>query len=229
MLELGVPQDRIFEFDVDLRTFVAAGASASVPAALANFKARFDAIVMFLGRMQSDKGVLDLLDAFCSAIPSCPLSAGLVYVGQGADFGRLKASIRERRIEDKVLLLGKVAHESIPAVLRCATLVATPTRPPLSEGRCMVMLESLVLGVPVVAPDYAAFPYAIQHGTNGLLFATGNKHALGECMAQILSDASLRRRLEQGAVQTGRALLGTSRSFASAVDLAFERSQPSRH
>lgn len=221
VIALGVDASRAIEFDVDLSSFCEA-AGRPVPAELQSFMARFPIIVMFLGRIQGAKGVLDLLHAFHGAIHSRDLPAGLVFVGQGRDLARLERNVHKHRLDDRVLLLGKVTHHLIAAVLRCATVVVTPTKPPLTEGRCMVALESMALGVPVIAPNYAAFPYVVQDGVNGLLFDVGSVDAMRACILRILQDGSLTNRLQDGARQTAARQLADRRGFADAVGLAFD-------
>jgi glycosyltransferase involved in cell wall biosynthesis len=118
-------------------------------------------------------------------------------------------------------LLGALPHAQLAALARGASAIVTPTRPDLIEGRCMVALESLVLGVPVIAPDFAAFPYVIQHGANGLLYAPGNIDALAAAMREIATDPKRRADLRAGAVRSGEQLRTGFTSFSRAVEAAF--------
>jgi glycosyltransferase involved in cell wall biosynthesis len=85
----------------------------------------------------------------------------------------------------------------------------------------MVVLESLVLGVPVVAPRFGPFPYAIEHDVNGLLFEPGSSEALCRSLAQITARDGALDRLRHGAIESGQRLLAAHRGFASAVDSTF--------
>jgi glycosyltransferase involved in cell wall biosynthesis len=124
-----------------------------------------------------------------------------------------------------VRLLGALPHAQLAALARRAHAIVTPTRPDLIEGRCMVALESLVLGVPVIAPDFAAFPYAIQHGTNGLLYKPGDIDALAAAMSQMATDPQSLATLRAGAVRSGEQLRSGFTSFSRAVDAAFSSSK----
>ena len=84
----------------------------------------------------------------------------------------------------------------------------------------MVVLESLVLGVPVVAPDFGPFPYAVQHLVNGLLFEPGSRESLRQMLASALQGGTTDR-LREGAARSGRELLASQQSFANAVDSTF--------
>jgi glycosyltransferase involved in cell wall biosynthesis len=176
---------------------------------------------MFIGRVQCDKGVIDLLDAFGGLRQVNTANVGLVYVGDGNDVDLLRSRVRERNLDDSVLLLGKIPHAQLPAIMRCATVVVAPTRPEFPEGRCMVVLESLVLGVPVIAPNFGPFPYAIEHGVNGMLFEPGSSDALRRCLAQLIQEKGLLERLRHGAQGRAAHNIVVPQSFARAVDETF--------
>jgi glycosyltransferase involved in cell wall biosynthesis len=99
-------------------------------------------------------------------------------------------------------------------------MVVTPTRSEFPEGRCMVVLESLVLGVPVVAPDFGPFPYAVRHLVNGVLFEGGSRQALRQSLEHALQPQLLGE-LRLGAEKAGRGLLASQQSFANSVDSTF--------
>lgn len=222
MRQVGVDSKKVYEFDVDLRGFASDTGSGPIPKCLAKFVSRFSLLVMYVGRMQADKGILDLLEAVARLRGSAVREVGLVYVGDGDDFERLRRAVAAREMGDRVLLMGRIPHDVLSPVMRCATVIATPTRPPLQEGRCMVVAESFVVGVPVVAPAYAAFPYVVDHERNGLLFKPGSVDDLSRGIEQLAGDRSLVERLRNGALASGRKLLGSGgHDFAAAVQAAF--------
>ncbi|MGE3779006.1 MAG: glycosyltransferase [Pirellulaceae bacterium] len=217
---MGIESRRVREFEVDLTSFGRTSDSITIPAVLADLVSRRRAIVMYVGRIQSSKGALDLLDAFLRLPADAAAASTLVFVGDGVDMPVLRSRVAQLG-SDSVLLLGAVPHGQLPAVMRMATLIATPTQPQLPEGRCMVALEAMVLGIPVVAPNFAAFPYAVRHGVNGLLFEAGSIPALAECLARVIGDPGLHSELSAGAAQSGRELIAGFTSFGAAVEAAF--------
>jgi glycosyltransferase involved in cell wall biosynthesis len=217
---MGVATDRTRQFEVDLTEFVATAADLQAPDRLREFAGRFATVFAFIGRVQRDKGVIDLLDAFADLEQTGATQAGLVYVGDGMDLELLRRRVQERGLLDRVLLLGRMPHGHLPSILRHVAIVIAPTRPEFPEGRCMVVLESLALGVPVVAPDFGPFPYAVRHLVNGLLFEAGSCEALRHSLALALQPETLGR-LRQGAAFCGRELLKSQQNFAKAVDSTF--------
>lgn len=80
-MEIGVPSDRIFEFDVDLRDMLTELTANKKISDLINFDG--DMIVLYVGRIEGSKGVFDLLDA-CSEWLLIYPCVKLVYVGSGS-------------------------------------------------------------------------------------------------------------------------------------------------
>ncbi|MGH8241820.1 MAG: glycosyltransferase [Steroidobacteraceae bacterium] len=218
--DLGVAADRTRQFEVDLTDFAAMSVELPAPERLRELVERFSVVFAFIGRIQHDKGVFDLLDAFADLVQAGEARVGLVYVGDGKDLELLRRRVQERDLAGRVLMLGRIDHGQLPSILRHVSLAVTPTRPEFPEGRCMVVLESLVLGVPVVAPDFGPFPYAVQHLVNGLLFEAGSRESLRQNLALALQGDAIDR-LREGAARTGRELLASQQSFANAVDSTF--------
>lgn len=215
---LGVPRSHIHEFDVDLRDFGTRASESALSPEHAALLAQFPFVFMYVGRIQADKGVLDLLEAFARL---GEVNAGLVYIGTGKDSSALTRAVERHGLGSRVRLLGALPHAQLAALARRANAIVTPTRPDLIEGRCMVALESLVLGVPVIAPDFAAFPYVVQHGANGLLYKAGNLDALAVAMREISTDPQRLADLRAGAIRSGDQLRSGFTAFSRAVDAAF--------
>jgi glycosyltransferase involved in cell wall biosynthesis len=62
-----------------------------------------------------------------------------------------------------------------------------------------VIIESLALGRPLVAPDHGGAAEMIEHGKTGLLFEPGNAAALAQAIKWLFSDPALRQALSESA------------------------------
>lgn len=70
------------------------------------------------------------------------------------------------------------------------------------EGFPMVMIESMAIGLPVVAFDFKCGPRdIISDGENGLLVPNGDIHGLAGAMMKLMGDYELRRRMSVKARQ----------------------------
>ena len=66
------------------------------------------------------------------------------------------------------------------------------------------LIESLCLGLPVVASHVGGNPELLQDGVDGLLVPPGDPERLAEALVALASDDVLRRRLATGAFEARR-------------------------
>lgn len=92
----------------------------------------------------------------------------------------------------------------------------------------MVVLESMAMGVPVIAPNHGPFPYAVSHERNGLLYEADNAKSLSDCLMRITSDKELRDELRAGALAEAARLRDQQTAFATAVARAFNSANSRR-
>ena len=87
----------------------------------------------------------------------------------------------------------------------------------------MATMEALVMGVPVIAPDWGPFPYLIRNEQNGLLFMGDSVEELKGAILRVLDDGELYEQLRQGADASCYELRNPAIGFLQAVNAAFER------
>ncbi|MFJ5276066.1 glycosyltransferase [Streptomyces parvulus] len=104
--------------------------------------------------------------------------------------GRLTALARRAGVADRVRLLGAVAPDDMPALLRSADLVLCTA---LHEPFGFVPLEAMACAVPVLATDAGAHRDCVADGTTGRLVAPGDPGALADAVRALLAEERLRR------------------------------------
>jgi glycosyltransferase involved in cell wall biosynthesis len=72
------------------------------------------------------------------------------------------------------------------------------------DGIPNVFLESMAMGVPVLATRVSAIPELVEDGRTGVLVEPGQSEAMAEGMARLLFDLNLRNRVITGARQKVR-------------------------
>ena len=77
----------------------------------------------------------------------------LVIVGEGPERAAIEALARERRVADRVRLLGHVRQDRLPDIYSAADLLLLVST---HEGWPNVLLESMACGTPVIASDIDA-------------------------------------------------------------------------
>ncbi len=155
--------------------------------------------VLFLGWLQKEKGVLDLVRAIAPVLRSVP-EAVFVFAGTG-DVDSLSDLARSLGVEQAVRFPGWVDGARKDKLLREVDVFVLPS---YYEGLPIGVLESMACGVPVVATAVGGIPDAIQDGVNGLLVEPGQPEALARAIVAILSDDALRTRLRELAHRDAR-------------------------
>ncbi len=148
---------------------------------------------LFVGRLASNKGLLDLVDAFAILHREQP-DAHLVLVGED---GGMRASVEARArsggIADRVHPVGHLADDpTLAAAYRGARLTVLPSE---YEAFGLVLLESLAEGTPVVATRVGGIPEVVEDGRAGLLVPPRRPDELAEAIGRLFRDPALARRL----------------------------------
>jgi glycogen synthase len=149
--------------------------------------------VLFVGRLASNKGLVELVTAFAALAREDP-QAHLVLVGaDGGQRATVEARIRGFGLEGRVHVLGHLPEESLlAAAYREATVTVLPSE---YEAFGLVLLESLAQGTPVIATRVGGIPEFIEDGRSGLLVPPKDATALASALRQLWTDPALARRL----------------------------------
>jgi len=221
LIRIGVSPDKIIPFDISFDDPAIHGHDAFETHDFGGLHA-----ISYIGRIEKDKGVFDLYQAFKALGPEKE-RACLLFVGSGKDLEELKRRSRRDHLADRIYFKAYVPHDKIFGIIKSSYIVVTPTRSLLgdlgeaTEARCMTAMESIFMGVPVIAPDSGPFPYLIRHNDNGLLFRTNSRKALAEALSRVLVNDDLYRRIRAGALDSKKDIMTAPHSFSGAVNLAF--------
>lgn len=102
---------------------------------------------------------------------------------------------RVKRLANRLGLAGRFrflpARPDAAALLSALDLYMSAS---LWEGLPLSVMEAMALGVPVAAFASGGTPELVRHRADGLLAPTGDEKALGQAVAEILSDDWFRRR-----------------------------------
>ncbi len=138
---------------------------------------------LFLGRLDREKGVDLLLEAFARMPP--PGSLHLAGVGPCRD--ALEARVRDLGLGGRVQFLGWLDRAAIAQELALAWALVVPSL--WAEPLGMVAQEAIAAGVPVIASASGGLAEIVGEGRHGLLFANGNGPALTACLLRIATGA----------------------------------------
>jgi glycosyltransferase involved in cell wall biosynthesis len=173
-------------------------------------------LILYVGRLEINKGVIDLFSAF-NKLPS-DKNINLCFIGEGGSASVLANLIRDHQLSDRVTILGQIPYEDVFLHLNMASVVVTPSQSKFPEGFCKSAMEALYVGTPVIAPNYGPFPFIIKHEVNGLLYEPDDIISLYKSLNRIISDKDLLDRLEKSARESGCALIKPATSFSDAIE-----------
>ncbi|MDO5627020.1 MAG: glycosyltransferase [Mobilicoccus sp.] len=146
--------------------------------------------VLFVGRLDQEKRVGELIDAVALLPRSTPVR--LEIVGDGTLREQWKQQVAQRGIADRTTFRGFIAEEDLlEAYGRCDIFCM----PGVAELQSLVTLESMAASKPVVAANAMALPHLVHPGRNGYLFTPGDAAELSRHLRTLLEDPELRTRM----------------------------------
>ncbi len=147
-------------------------------------------VVLFVGRVEPQKGVLDLLDAFERVRARIP-NTMLVLAGDGVSSEQVRARVgRWGAAGGRVL--GALPHAEIATWMAACDVTTLPS---WAEGTPNVVLESLASGRPVVGTRVGGIPDVLADERSGVLVPPRNAQGLGDAIV-----GALERRWDEVAV-----------------------------
>lgn len=137
---------------------------------------------------KQEKGSFELIKAFAELPESDRENTELVLAGNG-DLETANQLIANLGMQDKVTILAWISPEQRDELLAGADAFILPS---YNEGLPMSMLESMAWGLPVIVTPVGGIPEVITHKENGLLIEPGNKNQLMQAMQDLIQDEDLR-------------------------------------
>ena len=126
--------------------------------------------LLAVGRLHRVKDHAFLIRA-CAELRDCGLKFECVIAGDGPERDSLALLIREKRIEDRVTLLGHVPPTKMDVLYQHADAIVLTSR---SEGIPLVLMEAMARSKPVLAPTITGIPELVIPGKTGFLYAPGD-------------------------------------------------------
>jgi glycosyltransferase involved in cell wall biosynthesis len=147
-----------------------------------NFAPRSDNLIMFVGRVTSEKQIDKLIRAFALLDPS--LNATVEIVGGGELEEDLKHLAEQLGVTDRITFDSYVSTEFLREALTRATVFAMPS---IAELQSIATMEALASGLPVVAANAMALPHLVHDGKNGYVFEPGDVEEFAARLTDVLT------------------------------------------
>ena len=144
--------------------------------------------LLFVGRHEPRKGLLDLLKAY-RLLRKTGCDCRLLVVGSGPQEREARRYIATRRLSG-VEFLGRVSDAAKAQLFKNADVYVSPATGGESFG--IVLLEAMASGAPIVASDIHGYKGVVRRGREALLVPPRTPKALAGAIATLLNDDAAR-------------------------------------
>jgi D-inositol-3-phosphate glycosyltransferase len=167
-------------------------------------------MILFVGRIDPNKGVNILLDAvyhLTKLNPEFEKNYKVLLIGgdiTNRDFWRqdevirIKNNIISKKLSCCVKFIGSKPHDELAKYYSAADLVVLPS---LHETFGLVMLEAMACGASIIASRVGGLKYLVKDRYNGRFFESNDYLDLAKIIWELLNDNEQRLRLSQNAIK----------------------------
>jgi glycosyltransferase involved in cell wall biosynthesis len=146
--------------------------------------------ILFVGRIESFKGVFDALDAFEKVFKLHPNSEFLI-LGSGSKEQELKDIVEKKKLR-KVVTITKSDYSKLPEIYRSCDIFIGPSKKDRywKEQFGMVFLEAMASGLPIISYDSGSIREVV--GSTGLLSRENDLKSLSSDLERLVSSPKMR-------------------------------------
>lgn len=155
--------------------------------------AKDDFVILFVGRVASEKNVELLLTSMRFIVNNCP-KAKLLIVGDGPELEKYKKFVKKQQLENNVIFTGKVKWEIIQHYYLISDVFVTAST---TETQGLTVIEAMAASLPVVCINDESFSQSVIDNLNGLIFK--NKRGYKNAILTLYKDRELLDRLSKQA------------------------------
>lgn len=141
--------------------------------------------IIFVGRLEYEKGCDLLIEAFASIAGQLPHS--LVIVGAGSMRSQLESLIKRKNLSGRVIFTGELLNPY--PLMKYADIFVLSSR---WDAFPYVLLESLALELPIIATESEGSKKILGNGNFGLLVKLGDSSRLADAILHLAMNPALR-------------------------------------
>ena len=144
--------------------------------------------ILFVGRFEPRKGLLDLLKAY-RILRKTGCNCRLLVIGGGPQEREARRYLLTRGLGG-VEFLGRVSDDERDALFKTADVYVSPATGRESFG--IVLLEAMAAGTPIVCSDIHGYKGVVRRNRDALLVQPRSAKALAAAIGRLLADDELR-------------------------------------
>ncbi|HEX5241579.1 MAG TPA: glycosyltransferase family 4 protein [Candidatus Limnocylindrales bacterium] len=153
--------------------------------------------ILFVGRFESRKGLLDLLKAY-RILRKAGAPCRLLVVGGGPQEREARRYVMARRLGG-VEFLGRVSDPERDSLFKTADVYCSPATGRESFG--IVLLEAMAAGTAIVCSDIHGYKGVVRRGREALLVPPREPKALAEALGRVIADDRLREAMGASGIE----------------------------
>ncbi len=180
--------------------------------------ARTGPLIVFVGRLEWEKGVHTLIDALPRLRRRIP-GVRAVIAGRGGHADELHRQVRARRLTSIVDFVGWLPEPDLHGLVAAADALVVPS---LYEPFGMVALEGAALGAPLVVARTGGLAEFVDDAVTGRVFEPGDVESLADAVTEAIRDTEGSRGMAEKARQKAQDSYGWN-LIAEQTDVAYAR------
>ena len=195
-------RDRLISWGVDATVHLGTTAvdnglidGFSIDAKLSEFSPDAAIRVLFLARIERDKGIYETIEA-CSQLVNEGLPVHLTIAGDGSEMANVRAYAAEK-LGSSVTFLGFILGEDKTKAFRGSDLYVLPTSH--AEGMPASVLEAMALGLPVITRPMGGLRDFFLDGEHGYLMEQTDPSTVASLIRKLAVDDALWRAMSGAA------------------------------
>ena len=181
--------------------------------------------LFFVARLIDGKGHKELLEAV-ARLPHLHSKLRVVLVGDGEERPAIEAEVRRLGLGDLVDMMGHVANEKVPALMRSASAIVLPSYMP-GETFPLSLIEGMAMRLPAIGSRWFGIPDIVANGETGFVVEPREVGGLARAIEQLVMSPELARQMGQNGYDRAMKLF-TADAVAEAYDRIYLDARRSR-
>lgn len=169
---------------------------------------------LFLGRINKNKGIYDLIEVFTELLKDNPELK--LNIGGSGEEDKIKKLIKFYNIEKNVSLLGWITKDIKEQELINNSYFILPS---YVEAMPVSILEAMAYKNVTISTNVGGIPKIINNMENGVLIEAGNKEELKRNMEILINDKNLCQKISEEAYQTIKEKFNIEKSINRLVNI----------
>ncbi len=125
-------------------------------------------VLLYLGRVSEEKSIDVIVKALPNIVKEEPNTI-LLIVGDGPNMNDVKALVKEKGLEDKVIFTGMVPYTDVPYFYSIGDVFVNASK---TETQGLTIMEAMASSLPIVVFNDTNIAEHIKNGISGRLFDT---------------------------------------------------------